>query len=85
MDWLGKKNGEPVSLMQQAGFETLITGDQNMQYQQNWLNYPLVVIVLVAYPKRYDKHLALIPQVLDLLAQPELAGGVHIIQPPEAS
>ena len=85
MDWLGKKNGELLSLMQQAGFEVLITGDQNMQYQQNWLNYPLVVVVLAAHPKRYDKHLALISQVLDLLAQPRLAGGVHVVGLPSAA
>ncbi len=34
-EWLGKKNGELLALMQNAGFEALITGDQNMPYQQN--------------------------------------------------
>ena len=81
MDWLGKKNGELLALMQQAGFEALITGDQNMQHQQNWHNYPLAVIVLVIHSKRYDQHLTLLPQVLALLAQPALAGGVHVVQP----
>ena len=80
MEWLGKKNGELLGLMLAAGFEALITGDQNMPYQQNWQNYPLPVIVLAARPKRYDLHLKLIPQVLELLARPALVGGVHVIR-----
>lgn len=79
MDWLGKKNGELLGLMQAAGFEALITGDQNMQHQQNWLQYPLPIIVLAVHPKRYDTHLLLLPQVLALLAQSALAGGVHVV------
>jgi len=79
MDWLGKKNGELLALMRAAGFEALITGDQNMPYQQNWQDYPLPVIVLVAHPKKYDRHLALLPQVLGLLARPALPGGVHVV------
>lgn len=79
MDWLGKKNGELLQLMQAHGFEALITGDKNIQHQQNWQRYPLPVLVLVARPKIYTELVKLVPQVLSLLAQPELAGGVHII------
>lgn len=79
LNWLGKKNGELLALMRDNGFEALVTGDQNMPYQQNWRTYPFAVIVLVGHPKRYDIHVKLMPQVLALLAQPELTGGVHII------
>ena len=58
----------------------LITGDKNIQHQQNWQRYPLPVIVLVARPKIYAELVKLVPQVLALLSQPELAGGVHVVQ-----
>ena len=77
MGWLGKKNGELLLLVQAAGFEAFVTGDQNMPYQQNWRDRFLTVVVLAAHPKRYDIHLQLMPQVLALLAQPDLAVSVH--------
>lgn len=80
MDWLGKENGELLQLMQGHGFEALITGDKNIQHQQNWQRYPLPVLVLVARPKIYAELLKLVPKVLALLAQPGLAGGVHMVQ-----
>lgn len=80
MGWLGKKNGELLRLMLAAGFEVLVTGDQNIPYQQNWRQYPFMLIILVAHPKKYAMHLRLIPQVLATLAQPGLVGGVHVVQ-----
>ena len=79
MDWLGKKNGELLRLMLAAGFEALITGDQNIPYQHDWTTLPLAVIVLTGHPKKYATHLALMPQVLTLLERAKLAGGVHIV------
>ncbi len=80
MDWLGKENGELLRLMQDNGFKVLITGDKNIQHQQNWQRYPLPVIVLTARPKIYTELVKLVPQGLALLAQPGLAGGVHVVQ-----
>ncbi|MEM8893004.1 MAG: hypothetical protein AAGC88_00420 [Bacteroidota bacterium] len=34
-DWSGTKNGQLIRLMQESGFDGLITVDKNMQYQQN--------------------------------------------------
>ena len=85
MDWLGKENGELLRLMQMPGFEALITGDKNIAHQQNWQRYPLPVIVLNARPKVYRTLAELVPHVLALLAQPGLAGGVHIIEPLQSS
>ena len=74
MNWVGKKNGELLALIQEAGFDAFITGDQNMPYQQNWRARSFTVVVLAAHPKRYDIHLQVLPQVLALLAQSGLAG-----------
>ncbi len=66
--------------MHTHGFEVLITGDKNIQHQQNWQRYPLPVIILMARPKIYTELVKLVPQVLELLAQPGLSGGVHVVQ-----
>ena len=82
MNWLGKKNGELLALIQEAGFGVLVTGDQNMPYQQNWQGRSFAIVVLATHPKRYDIHLSLMPQVLKLLARPNLTGGVHVVTAP---
>jgi hypothetical protein len=35
MGWSGKKNGELLRLMNDNGFEVLLTVDQNLRHQQN--------------------------------------------------
>lgn len=52
-----------------------------MQHQQNWRNYALPVVVLDAHGDQYDDYNALVPQIKELLAQPNLPGGVHVIVP----
>ena len=81
MNWRGKKNGELLALMQTFGFQALLTGDKQMQHQQNWTDYPLPVLVFDANGDQYDDYNALMPQVLALLAQPALPGGVHVLRP----
>lgn len=83
LGWRGKENGELPGLMLGAGLQAIITGDKNMPYQQNWATYPLPVILLDASADQYEHYLALMPQVLALLAQPQLAGDVHVISPKE--
>jgi hypothetical protein len=80
MDWLGKENGELLRLMQAHGFEAFITGDKNLQHQQNWQHYPLPVVQLSARPNIYTQLVKLMPQVLALLESPGLAGGVHVVE-----
>ena len=48
MNWCGKKNGELLSLMTAAGFEVLLTVDQNIVHQQNLQAAGVAVVVLVA-------------------------------------
>ena len=45
--WAGVQNGE--LLRRAAGrFDVLVTGDQNIEYQQNPASLPIAVIILVA-------------------------------------
>ncbi len=54
MKWFGKENGELLRLMLLNNFTTLITIDNNLKFQQNFLNYPIQVLVIVARDNTYD-------------------------------
>ena len=79
MEWRGKKNGELLKLLQAHQFEAFLTADKKMRYEQNWRNYALPVLFLDVPNLKYDTIKLLLPQVLALLARPDLAGGVHEI------
>lgn len=44
--WAGKLNGELVALAEAAGFDVMVTADQNLSYQQNMLDRKLSLVVL---------------------------------------
>lgn len=63
LGWTGKSNGVLLQLMTAEKFDVFITFDQNLQYQQNFKNYNLTVIVLVAPDNSYLTLKELIPQI----------------------
>ena len=66
MGWNGKRNGELLQLAA-AGFDALLTADQNLAHQQNLGTLPLAVIVLVAPTNRIESLRPLIPSLLRTL------------------
>jgi predicted nuclease of predicted toxin-antitoxin system len=48
MNWLGKKNGELLSLAEANNFEVFITLDKNLKFQQSIHKFKLKFIVLFA-------------------------------------
>lgn len=62
--WAGKRNGELLKLALAAGFEILVTGDKNLEFQQNLKNSGLVVVVLVAPSNKLEDLLPRIPGAL---------------------
>ena len=64
--WTGKRNGELLQLAA-AGFDAVLTADQNMEHQQNLGALPIAVIVLVATTNRIESLRPLIPALLDTL------------------
>ncbi len=48
-------------------FDVLITGDQNMEYQQNSADLPMGVIILVAGSNKLESFLPLVPKLLKTL------------------
>lgn len=61
--WRGRANGELLRLMYGAGFDSLLTVDQNLGYQQNLLEAGLIVAVLVARSNRRPDLLPLLPEL----------------------
>lgn len=76
--WLGKKNGELLSLMIDNGFEIFVTVDRNLQYQQNLERLSITIIVLCAIDNRRETLQKLIPKLLDKLAEGNLQNVIEI-------
>ena len=62
--WAGKRNGELLKLALAAGFEILVTGDKNLEFQQNLRISGLVLVVLVAPSNKLEDLLPRIPGAL---------------------
>ena len=62
----GLLNGELLAAMKVAGYELLITFDQNLPYKQN-ANLPVAVIVLKAKNNRVATAVKFAPQICAVL------------------
>ena len=47
LDWSQLTNGELLAAATEAGFEVLVTTDQNLRYQQNLKDRKIAVVVLM--------------------------------------
>lgn len=65
--WSGLKNGALLGVAKTAGFEVLLTADQNLEYQQNVGESGLAVIVLQALKNRMQELVPLMPATLEAL------------------
>ena len=48
LDWQGLDNGALLNAAEQAGFDLMITCDQNLPYQQNFTGRKLAIVVLLS-------------------------------------
>jgi hypothetical protein len=66
--WAGVGNGEPL---RRAGerFDVLVTGDQNLEYQQDVAHLPVPVVVLVAESNRIEALRPLVPELREVLSR----------------
>ena len=67
----GLLNGDLLVAMRNAGFDVLVTFDQNLPYQQNSA-LPVAIVVLVAPNNRVQTAMKFVPALLDCLSS--LAG-----------
>ncbi|HZH96371.1 MAG TPA: DUF5615 family PIN-like protein [Flavisolibacter sp.] len=77
--WNGIQNGELLHLLLKNGFDALITFDKNLQHQQNFQKYPLVVFVLSASNNTYIELTKLSSKVRSLLNDYPLPIGAVIV------
>jgi len=63
--WAGKKNGELLSLAEQAGFEVFVTLDRGVEYEQNLTGRRISVILVRTKSSRLAD---LIPHAARILA-----------------
>lgn len=74
----GLTNGELIAAAEKAGFEILITVDQNLVYQQNFINRDISVILLRARTTNMEDLIVLIPDVIAALKDLKRGEVVHI-------
>ena len=67
--WAGLKNGALLKAAGAADFAILVTGDQNLQFQQNLTNVRLGVVVLCAASNALEDLLPLVPAALKAIAE----------------
>jgi predicted nuclease of predicted toxin-antitoxin system len=63
MQWNTKKNGDLMKLLQENGFQALITSDKNLEYQQNLEKYQIKVVVLDVKDNRYETVLPFVEKI----------------------
>lgn len=66
MGWAGKTNGELLQLAK-GKFETFVTVDQNLQYQQNLETSGMAVVLIRVKNNRYETFKPLIPKIQQVL------------------
>lgn len=80
MGWSSIKNGKLLGLAVSAGFEVLVTTDQNLRYQQNLQKFKIGIIVLIAKSNRVDDLQPLVPEALNVM-QAIIAGQLVEVRP----
>lgn len=78
MNWLGKHNGELLQFFIKEGFEVFITTDNNLSFQQNFKDYPIQVLVIIAPDNTYPTLYKLLGQIIHCLKRKWV--GAEIIQ-----
>jgi hypothetical protein len=73
LGWANKKNGELLALAEAAGFELLVTTDQNLLHQQNLRRWKNAVFILGRgnWPE-IKPHTARIATAINAIRQPEV-------------
>ncbi len=79
-EWNGIKNGELMKLLIENSYDALLTFDKNLQFQQNFLKYPITVFILVAAINSYYELTKLSSQINDFLSTEDLNPGPIIIR-----
>ena len=74
----GTKNGQLLALAGAGGFDALITGDRNIEFQQNLATLPVAVVVLIVPTTKLPDLLPIVPNLLATLASLTPRTLVHV-------
>lgn len=66
-NWEHQGNGKLLAAAEAAGFDSLISKDANMPYQQNFAGRKISFIVVKSLSQDFDDLAALAPQILQIL------------------
>ena len=80
MGWAGIKNGELLRLADES-FDVLVTGDQNIPYQQNLSRFSLGIVLLRTPGTRFQDIQPYIEQIRDAITA--VAPGELVFVPPD--
>jgi hypothetical protein len=76
--WTGVSNGKLLKLLTDNKFDALLTFDRNLQYQQNFSNYTIAVLVLIAPDNSYMTLQKLVPEIKKTLLTNLRSGPMEI-------
>ena len=62
--WNGKQNGELLKLMIEDEFTHLLTFDSEISFQQNFKNYPIPVIAIIAPSNTYTVLMEIFEEIV---------------------
>lgn len=65
--WLRLRNGVLLRAAVAAGFSVILTGDQDIQYQQNLRKIGIGAVVVTGIRNRIEELRPLIPRIIDAL------------------
>ena len=80
MSWSGLTNGELLAKLQSEHFEGFITSDKNLQYQQNFINYPIPVFVLAPKRNTYDFIMEILHKLIFAIENQKFQPGINVIK-----
>lgn len=63
MGWEEFKNGKLLSVAEAEGFQVIMTGDANVNYQQNFSFRSIALLVLRAHNNKRQTHIEMMPDV----------------------
>lgn len=68
MGWAGTGNGTLLALAADNGFDALLTVDRRFAHQQNLVDLPLPVVIMLAQSNRPNDLRPLVPKAIDILS-----------------
>jgi len=80
MNWIGNKNGELLALLIENDFDTVITFDKYIQYQQNFSKYKFPILVSNTKDNTFATLSLFSAKIIDILDKPLLPGIIEICE-----